>query len=276
MKHVEDLEAAYRLPVLSAIPHNKAYARAPELNASNHHGDREVFRLLRAYLRYFNVDRQITTLLVASAAPGDGKTTVARNLAQAAQETGTKTMLLEADLRRPALARHYDFRPAPGLSELLIGSVDAHEAIRSVPLTTRINGSTSEVSLDVIPAGHPPPNPAELMESNAMADVLSWAAEHYELVVIDTPPIAVVSDAMPLLPKVDGVLLVSQLGKNTRDAAAFLRERLVGVNAPLLGVIANGVNIKGRDGYGYGYGYSYGYDETDSGGTLPKHEQSVN
>jgi capsular exopolysaccharide synthesis family protein len=251
---VEDLEATYRLPLLAAIPQSKSYVGSPNADRNGHHGEREVFRLLRAYLRYFNVDREVRTLLVASAAPGDGKTTVARNLAEAAQETGTETLLLETDLRRPGLANHYRIAPAPGLSELLIGRTEPHAAVSSVPIATRVNGSTTEVALDLLPAGHPPPNPAELLESHAMAELLSWAAEHYELVVIDTPPLAVVSDAIPLLRKVDGVVLVSYLGRNTRDVAAFLRERLVGLDAPVLGVIANGVNPKATGGYGYGYG----------------------
>jgi receptor protein-tyrosine kinase len=240
MKTVDDLEAAYRLPLLAAVPHNKSYAFSPQEGVSNH-GENEVFRLLRAYLRYFNVDREVRSLLVASAAPGDGKTTVARNLAQAAQETGTKALLIEADMRRPCIAAHYGASEGPGLSELLIGGVQAQDAIRSIPIATRVNGRTSEVTLDMLVAGHAPPNPAELIESQAMAAVLAWATEHYELVVIDTPPLSVVSDAIPLLPKVDGVVIVSQIGKNTRDAAAFLRERLIGMNAPLLGVVANGV-----------------------------------
>jgi len=98
-------------------------------------------------------------------------------------------------------------------------------------------------------------------------------AEQYELVVIDTPPIAVVSDAMPLLHQVDGVVLVSQLGKNTRDGAAFLRERLTGVNAPLLGVVANGVKAKTTGGYGYGYGYGYG--QYGSNGHGPARERDA-
>jgi receptor protein-tyrosine kinase len=112
------------------------------------------------------------------------------------------------------------------------------------------------VSLDVLAAGHTPPNPAELMQSHAMAEVLAWAAEQYELVVIDTAPLAVVSDAMPLLQCVDGVVIVSHIGKNTRDAAAILRERLEGVNAPVLGVVANGVRTAGKH-YEYGYGYGH-------------------
>jgi capsular exopolysaccharide synthesis family protein len=247
------------------------YATAPRAADAGRHGGHEVFKLLRAYLRYFNVDREIRSLLVVSAAPGDGKTTVARNLAQAAQETGSKTLLIDADMRRPDLARYYDIGNSPGLSELLIGSVQALEAIQSIPIATRVNGKTAEVTLDVLGAGHAPPNPAELIDSHAMAEFLSWASEHYELVVIDTPPLSVVSDAIPLLRKVDGVVVVSQIGKNTRDAAAYLRDRLLGVNAPLLGVIANGVKAKGKDGYGYGYGY-YGADPLD---VAREHEPSV-
>jgi receptor protein-tyrosine kinase len=264
MKNVEDLENVYQLPLLAAVPRNRTYALPPQTDSAAHEAASEVFKLLRAYLRYFNVDRELRSLLIASAAPGDGKSTVAYNLAEAAQETGTKTLLIEADLRRPTLAKHYSLSMGPGLSELLSGSVTVHDVIQSIPVATRVNGATSEVALDLLVAGHPPPNPAELVESNAMAEVLSWASEHYELVVIDTPPLGVVSDAMALLRRVDGVVIVSQLGKNTRDAAAFLRKRLVGVNAPLLGVVANGVKgNKGESAYG-GYGYGYGYSYTSS------------
>jgi capsular exopolysaccharide synthesis family protein len=257
MNDVEDVGVAYQLPVLAAVPHNKHYALPPQPDAVERGGDAEVFRLLRAYLRYFNVDRELRLLLVSSASPGDGKTTISRNLAEAAQETGTRTLLLEADLRRPGLATHYGLASAPGLSEVLIGRSTAADAIRSVPIATRVNGSRGEVVLDVLVAGHAPPNPAELLESHAMADVLGWVSDRYELVIIDTPPLAVVSDAMSLLQKVDGVVLVSQLEKNTRDSAAFLRERLTAVNAPLLGVVANGIRPKGRHAYVYGYGYGY-------------------
>ena len=214
-------------------------------------------------------------LVVASAVPGEGKTTIAHNLAEAAQETGTKTLLIEADLRRPTLAGLYGLPAGPGLSDQLIGSVGIGEAIRSMPLATRVNGATTEVALDVLLAGHPPPNPAELIASNSMTDLLSWASEHYELVIIDTPPISVVSDAISLLPKADGVVLVSQLGKSTRDAAAFLRDRLSGVNAPVLGVVANCVPTKGKDGFRYGYGYGEYEANANGASTELKSEPSV-
>jgi capsular exopolysaccharide synthesis family protein len=264
MKTVEDLEQTYRLPLLAEVPHDKSYARPPTAAGPDYRGQREVFRLLRAYLRYFNVDREIRSLLIVSAAPGDGKTTVARNLAQAAQETGTQTLLIDADFRRPNVARFFALRSEPGLSEVLIGSVEPEQAVQSIPIATRVNGTRTEVALDVLVAGHPPPNPAELIESHAMADTLAWAADRYELVVIDTAPLSVVSDAIPLLRRVDGVVLVSHLGKNTRDAAAFLRDRLASVNAPLLGVVANGANPKSTGGYGYGYG-DYAAEPRDVG-----------
>lgn len=259
MMTVEDLGATYDLPVLATVPVSKAYTGVSPGEVAVQHGEQEVFRLLRAYLRYFNVDREIRSLVIASAAPADGKSTVARNLAQAAQETGTKTLLIDADLRRPSIATAYGVEMSPGLSELLVGDVTAAETVCEVPIATRVNGRTSDVMLDILAAGHQPPNPAELIESKAMADLLSWATEHYELVVVDTPPLSIVSDAIPLLTKVDGAVIVSQIGKNTRDAAAFLRERLADINAPLLGVVANGVSLKRTTGYDYRYGYQYGY-----------------
>lgn len=257
MMTIEDLGATYDLPVLATVPVSRAYTSVSRAAAAAQHGEQEVFRLLRAYLRYFNVDREIRSLVIASAAPADGKTTIARNLAQAAQETGTRTLLIEADLRRPSIAKCYGVETSPGLSELLVGEVTAGEAVCEVPIATRVNGTTADVMLDILAAGHTPPNPAELIESKAMADVLSWATEHYELVVVDTPPLSIVSDAIPLLKKVDGAVIVSQVGKNTRDAAAFLRERLSEINAPLLGVVANGVSWKRTSGYDYRYGYHY-------------------
>ena len=254
MKDADEVRTAYELPLLAAVPYRKSYAVPRCINSPNHQGHAEVFKLLRAYLRYFSVNRDLRRILVASVASGDGRTTIARNLAEAAQETGTKTLLLEADLRRPVLADHYRLLTAFGLSDLLIGTVSGHEAIRAVPIPAPANDSRSRFALDVLVAGRPPPNPAELLQSKAMADLLVWAAEHYELVVVDTPPIGVMSDAMALLGDVDGVVLVSRVRKNTRDGATVLRDRLLGVNAPLLGVVANGVRTKGDDGYEYGSG----------------------
>jgi Mrp family chromosome partitioning ATPase len=113
-------------------------------------------------------------------------------------------------------------------------------------------------TLDVLAAGAvPPPNPGELIESHAMTGLLEQAKSMYDLVVIDTPPLAAISDAFSLLRKVDGVVIVGRVGRNRRDVAQRLHETLAGAGAPLLGVIANGLKPRGSDSYSYSYNYSY-------------------
>jgi capsular exopolysaccharide synthesis family protein len=158
------------------------------------------FQLIRAHLRYFNVDRELRTLLVASAAPGDGKTTVARHLAGAAARVGSRVLLLEADLRRPTIAAQLDISSGPGVLDVLIGAVSLSEATQSVDLDLpRVDGSGGR-SLDVLVAGSSlPPNPGELIESHAMESLLEQAKAKYDLVVVDTPPLTAVSDAFPFV-----------------------------------------------------------------------------
>jgi len=256
IRTLEDLDQAYQLPLLGTVPTSAVYTLPPQAAERADRGELEAFHLLRAYLRYFNVDRELRILLVSSAEPGDGKSTIARNLAQAAQQMGTKTLLVEADLRLPELAEHYRIPAAPGLSELLIERATHKSVIKQILMGSHVNGASNAVTLDVLTAGHPPPNPTELLESQAMAHTFTWAAENYELVVVDTPPLSVVADAISLLHRVDGVIVVAKRGKSHRDAAEFLRDRLLSIGAPLLGVVANGVVRPGMgDAYGYGYGY---------------------
>jgi capsular exopolysaccharide synthesis family protein len=167
---------------------------------------------------------------------------------------GSVVLLLEADLRSPTLAEQLDLRPGPGLSDVLIGELSLWSATQLVDVDVPlVDGSTGR-SLDVLTAGSPlPPNPAKLIESHAMAEVLEEARSTYDLVVIDTPPLAAVSDAFPLLPKVDGVIIVGRAGRDRRDVAERLHETLRGANAPLLGVVANGFKVSRRDSYDYAY-----------------------
>jgi len=119
-------------------------------------------------------------------------------------------------------------------------------------------------TLDVLVAGAAlPPNPSELIESHAMEALLEEANSMYDLVVVDTTPLAAVSDAFPLLRKVDGIIIVGRVGRNRRDVAERLHETLAGVGAPLLGVIANGLKSSRSGSYGYGYGYDYSSPRTE-------------
>jgi capsular exopolysaccharide synthesis family protein len=261
IREPKDLESIYELPLLGVVPESAALARSPRrgkgapgvLPAS----EAEAFHLIRAHLRYFNVDRQLHTLLVASAAPGDGKTTVARHLAEAAAAMGSRVLLLEADLRRPTLAQQFDVPAGRGLSDVLIGAVRLDEAVQSIELGDPSAARPTARTLDVLVAGAAlPPNPGELIESHAMEALLERARSTYDLVVIDTPPLTAVSDAFPLLRKVDGVIIVGRVGRNRRDIAERLHDTLKGAGAPLLGVIANGLKV-GRLGGSYGYTYDY-------------------
>jgi tyrosine-protein kinase len=257
-----DLEAIYRLPLLGVVPESKALARSGRRKARRRGGrprellpasEAEAFQLIRAHLRYFNVDRELRTVLVASAAPGDGKTTVALHLAAAAARVGSTVLLLEADLRHPTVAEQFDIASGPGLSDVLIGSVSLSQATQLIDLDQPSGVFGQGPQLDVLVAGDPlPPNPGELIESHAMAATLEETRSTYDLVAIDTPPLTSVSDAFPLLRIVDGVVLVGRAGRNRRDVAKRLHHTLTGAGAPLLGVVANGFKVR-RGSFGFGY-----------------------
>jgi succinoglycan biosynthesis transport protein ExoP len=261
IREPKDLERVYGLPLLGVVPESSALSRSARRKGSSASlpaSEAEAFHLIRAHLRYFNVDRELRTLLVGSAAPGDGKTTVARHLASAAARMGSRVLLLEGDLRRPTIAQQLDLPSGPGIADVLIGSVALGEAIQSVDLESPSGQGGSARGLDVLVAGAAlPPNPGELIESHAMERLLEQAKSTYDLIVIDTPPLTAVSDAFPLLRKVDGVVIVGRVGRNRRDVAERLHETLTGAGAPLLGVIANGFKSGGRGSYGYAYDYSY-------------------
>jgi capsular exopolysaccharide synthesis family protein len=262
IREPKDLETVYGLPLLGVVPESSALSRAGRRDGNDGGvlppGEAEAFHLIRAHMRYFNVDRELRTLMVVSAAPGDGKTTIARHLASAAARMGSRVLLLETDLRRPTLAQQLDIMPGRGLADVLIGAVPLPDAIQTVGLTAPSPDKPKGQAFDVLVAGAShPPNPGELIESRTMATLLEQAKVKYDFVVIDTPPLTAVSDAFPLLKKVDGVVIVGRVGRNRRDVAERLHETLMGAGAPLLGVIANGFKAGRRGGYGYGYGYDY-------------------
>jgi len=278
-----DLAAIYSLPLLGVVPRSSALSSSHRrgklwLSSSSHRRGKpqavlpsresEAFQMISAQLRYFNIDHELCTVLVVSAAPGDGKTTIARRLAAAAASTGSRILLVEADLRRPQLAHQLDLARGPGLSEVLLGSVSMETAIEQIALETTSADASNNRTLDVLAAGAGlAPNPAELLQSDAMERVLERACSikaGYDLVVIDTSPLVPVSDAIPLLRKVDGVLVVGRVGRNRRDVSQRLSSTLTLAGAPLLGVVANGVKARRHDPYGYTYGADRGHGGSSS------------
>jgi capsular exopolysaccharide synthesis family protein len=254
IRRPEDLEEIYRLPTLGAVPRRAGLARSSRHNAGKTGAlspvESEAFSLIRAHLRFFNVDRELRTIVIASAEGGDGKSTIARRLAEAAARLGSRVLLLEADLRRPTLGQQLDIQPGPGLAGVLIGAIPIDEATQTVDLEASSDLGTRGRTLDVLAAGAVlPPNPGELLESYRMDAVLEQVKSAYDLVVIDTAPLTAVSDAFSLLTKVDGVVVVGRVGRSRRDAAARLHRVLASSGAPVLGVIANGSKSDGTGSY---------------------------
>jgi hypothetical protein len=185
IREPDDLRRVFGYPLLGLVPESDAYqAQGTGETSDLPARELEAFSLLRAHLRYFNVDRVVRTVLVTSAAPGEGKTTVAHNLAKAAVAMGTRTLLIQADMLRPILASRLGFPSGPGLGEVLIDALPVATAIRPPDVAHGMGMVSPSTRLDVLVAGIPPPNPAELIESRAMADLLSWSANEYDLVLI--------------------------------------------------------------------------------------------
>jgi capsular exopolysaccharide synthesis family protein len=257
----DDAAEAFNRPILGTVAlHRGTRARQALQSSSLHTPEAESFRLLRANLLYFNVNRPIRSVLVTSSMAGEGKSTVSWNLALAAAGSGTRVMLIEADLRHPSLAARLDLPRGPGLSAYLAGNVELSDVTTAV----RADASGSDArSVDLVVAGNVPPNPSDLVGSEAMLDLVRYAEQEYDLVVIDTPPATIVSDAISLMRQVSGVLLVGRIGLTTRDAAKKITTQLENVGASVFGVVVNGVPKTDEEYYGYGYRTPYAETEAE-------------
>lgn len=251
----EEMQTIFGRPILAAIPQSRALTESVRDNEQLIQ-EVEAFHMLRANLRYFNIDRDVKSVLVTSAAPGDGKTTVAWNLAAAASGGGARVLAIEADLRHPRFAGGAGRFRGTGLSSVLAGQVALEDALEEVVVSEHASQSDPR-TIDVLFSGPLPPNPTDLLESERMQELLEQAERDYDFVVIDTPPTSVVSDAIPLVGRVGGVIVVGRLAETTREAFTHLRDQLQNLNAPTLGVVVNAVGTDAR-AYGYGYGYGYG------------------
>jgi capsular exopolysaccharide synthesis family protein len=245
-----DLEAAFGRPIVGRIPRSRALARAKTKTGALPPPDAEAFRALRANLAHMIGNESRHSVLVTSADPREGKTTVSWNLARAAAVSGANVLLIEADLRRPVLARALDFNGASGLSQLLDGSGRLASLIKKVEFTEMPDGDSNPVSFDLLVAGPARANPTELLDSGRMSAVLDQVPASYDLVIVDTPPAGVVSDALPMLDLVDGVVVVGRIGVSTFDSITDLRNRLSTLDAQIVGVVVNGDTVN-QQAYGY-------------------------
>ncbi len=272
LRHRNDAEAILERPVLGAIPESRILRKTKQESLHLGGAEGEAFRALRTNFRYFAIDQDVKSMLMTSSAPGDGKSTIAKYLAATAAASNVQVVLLEADLRRPALNHALANLDRRGLTDVLAGSVALKDVIQQVPLSVpgqRGSGEpAAQRTLDVITAGPIPPNPTDLLESDRMNDVIAELEVLYDLVIIDSSPLTVVPDAIPLANRVSGVVVVIREGKSTSTGARSLRKQLDNLRITPLGIIINASSPTEDGGY---YGYS-GYGPPE----LADVEQSTN
>ena len=264
LRRLEDIETAYEWPIIATVAHsNDPAPRSGEQNLISPLL-REDFRTLRTNLQLEGLDRPLRTIAVVSAVAGEGKSVVVRNLALAYGEAGMRVAVIEADLRRPSLARLLGVRPKPGLTDALLGQ-DVAQLLQ--PARVAANGNQVAAAQDqgpgyaamlasvdgnvrVLASGEEPANPPAVLASNEMQLLLDNLSA-YDVVLIDSPPLLAVSDIIPLIPAVDGLIVVSRLNLTSSDAAARLRTVLLRVpHTRVLGVV---VNDQTTEPAGYGY-----------------------
>jgi non-specific protein-tyrosine kinase len=201
----------------------------------------EAYRTLRTNLDFAGLDQALETLVVTSAGVGEGKSTTLANLAVVSAQAGRKVILVDADLRRPTLHQTFGLDNETGLTTVMMDEA----ALASPPLRdTKIEG------LSVLTSGPLPPNPADLMGSRRMEEVITALSEQADQILFDTPPVVAVTDAAVLATKVDGVLLVISAGKTRREYARTAVQRLEQINARLVGTVLTNVQLgAGFKGY---------------------------
>jgi capsular exopolysaccharide synthesis family protein len=247
VRHPKEVETIFDRPILGAIPHKRALGRDGVRLPALH---KEPFRMLQANLHYAGGEQPVRSVLVTSAGEGDGKSTVAWNIGVAGADAGARVLLIEADLRHPSFAARCGLDMEAGLSDVLSGRCEVADVVHETSIGERAhreNGfatPSATPTMDVLFAGRTPHNPGGLLASRRMSTLLGEAELAYDLVVMDTPPTPVVADAIPLIKQVTGVVVVTRLGKNTRDATTQLRDQLHNLNATILGVVVNSTDVQ--------------------------------
>lgn len=236
----EQVEQAFGVPVIGQVPFG-VRGKEERAVAFDGRGDTaEAFRGLRANLQYLSVQRPLRTILVTSASPEQGKTTVVANLAVTIARSGASVAVVDADLRRPRLETAFGVEGfGPGLTTVLVGGAELPSVVRDVELPQDARREVGR--LTIVPSGPLPPNPAELLTSAQMTAVLDRVAASYEYVIVDSPPVLLVADALELARQVDGVVLVVRHGEASTDEARELRARVERLGINLVGAVITDV-----------------------------------
>ncbi len=269
IKTPQDLASILDAPLLGSIARMQAKRRkrdkeelGTELEESlitalqPRHPITEAYRGLRTNLQFSSVDQALTSLIVTSASPGEGKTTTAANLAIVMAQSGRSVLLIDADLRKPRQYQVFGVPQSPGLTEALVNSDSAP--------TTYIRATTVP-NLSILTSGKIPPNPAELLGSQRMHQFIQQLHEHVDLIILDVPPVLPVTDAQVLAPQVNGVLMVIDSEQTERAKFARAVESLLHTNARILGTVLNRLARSARGYYYYNeYSTYYASDSAKS------------
>ncbi|MBQ8360293.1 MAG: CpsD/CapB family tyrosine-protein kinase [Oscillospiraceae bacterium] len=211
------------------------------LNKNSSFAVQEAYKTLRTNVRFFLRGEGCKKLCVTSGAAGEGKSITLVNLAISIAEAGDKVLLIDADLRRPALARLLVEKATPGLSEVLAGMEDWDESIRK----------NMYPNLDILFSGETPPNPSELLGSERMQKLIDTMSQRYDYILVDTPPVNVVSDACIVANLLDGVLMLVRKDRSRKDDIKRAVDSLRLTGAKPLGFVLNGVALEHGRSYGY-------------------------
>jgi len=253
IKSAEEAQELFDAPVLGTIPTVQFKAgETRRLTIVQDPGSRgaEAYRGLRNSIDYVNFEHVIKTVLVTSAAPGEGKSTVSANLAASLAMAGAKVVLINCDFRRPTTDEFFEVNNQLGLSDVLAGRISLESALQA----------TDDANLRVLTPGKMPPNPSELLGSEKMTALIETIKADADWIIVDSPPLLAVADAAATARWTDGVLVVTRAGVSTSPAGANARDILDKVGARILGVVVWGLDESrgGRHGYGGYYGGYYG------------------
>lgn len=256
-RSVRDQDVATGLagaPVVGTIVRDDALARLHVIDRSAGGRTLEDYRQLRTNLQFLSVDDPPKVIMVTSALPSEGKTTVIVNLGLVLADAGRRVTIIEADLRRPKVTHYLGMVGGVGLTNVLAGSAEMGEVIQHY----------REGNLAVIAAGPTPPNPGELLSSSHMAAIVDKLRAENDYVLVDAPPLLPVADSAGLAPMMDGVLVSVRYGSTRTDQLQEAAATLQRVGARTLGLIMNIVPAKAQSAHAYGYGYDYARSDLDS------------
>jgi capsular exopolysaccharide synthesis family protein len=272
IKTPEDVKVALGAPFLGMIPATPAFRTSETVSSlvllqEPLSAAAEAYRVLRTNLIFSSPEATERIFVVSSSGAGDGKTTITANLSVALAQNGARVLSIDADLRRPTLHQRYGLTKAPGLSDLIVGNFPLADALQN----TKVSG------LQFIGCGYIPPNPAELLGSQSMKDLLALLKKRFDWVLLDTPPLLGMADASVLAPFVDGMALVVTAERSTRPALLRSIDQISAVGGKLTGIVLNKVDLE-RNSYYYSqyYGeyFRSDYASSKSGSTIETVAQS--